>query len=311
MSDTVIGGFTTELPSRQITTTALMTPAPVDALPSLKPLPQQQTGTNVVAAAPPKRGWLSFGMRRAPRDPDIAQAYSVTSQVAQLKSTLTSLHDTLASNTNICRRAPHHWQELVTPYNVARASAIAMLNGLAARLDLAAQQGATAALSQPSRALFESAVNDIRVADVEFASLEATCETRHAEALAEADRDAQAKARVAAASIVNTEELKDLGGERRASVEDRISKLRRAGYGFARFPIKDSRNPPKADTSILDSDSVIPALALNGSLVFGKTWSGGVLADGMRAVSSVGDLVEIVDTLMGRDGGSPPKEIER
>ncbi len=283
--------------------------SPFDAVPGLDPLPQTSTTTAVVVAEPPpRRGFWSSLFTPTPshpKDPNIDEANRAVAQSERLRWTLSRVHELLPNNARILEQAPHQWEQLFTQYDAARASTIAMLSGLKTRLDTAAAAGATAALSAPSRARFEAAAINVRSADAECASLRSAAQLRHAEALEESERAAQAAAVIEQKRATFREDLKHINGARRASIEERLEKLSKAGYGFAFYAFDDPARPGTAEVTILAPMAVIPTLADKQRVVFNKVdqfWR--IAHEGSRVISSGAELEDIVDEYMGRGDAS-------
>ncbi|HSI03453.1 MAG: hypothetical protein ACAI38_23840 [Myxococcota bacterium] len=273
-----------------------------EAVPALEPLPTSSTA--LVTTEAPQRGfWASWFDKTPPTpvDPNIVEANRAFAQSALLLETLKDVHRRLPNNSYLLQLAPHRWEELFTPYDAARASAIAILAGLKTRLDTAALAGATAALSAPSRARFAEAVTNIQSADAECSSLRTAAQTRHAEAKDEAERATRAAAEVEKKRATFRDDLKDISGARRASIEDRLAKLALIGYRFAVYAFDDPAKPATGDCAALAPLAVLPTLADKQRLVFNKLDPYGRLphADA-RPISSGAEVEDIVDALMGR-----------
>jgi predicted flap endonuclease-1-like 5' DNA nuclease len=173
---------------------------------------------------------------------------------------------------------------------------------LKTRLDTAALAGATAALSAPSRARFDQAVTNLRSADAECSSLRTAAQTRHVEAKDEAERAAQVASEAEQKRATFRDDLKQISGARRASIEERLAKLWGVGYVFAYYAYNDPARPATANYGALPPLAVLPTLADKGRLAFGRNDGyNRVSAAGARVITSGGELEELVDAFMGRD----------
>lgn len=268
--------------------------------------PPQSAATALTVAPPPQRGWLASWF--APRPPQVADpAQRDVNRAWQhanvMPQEIHKLHGILANNTRLLATAPNGWEELLTPYVVVRASAIAALASAKVHLDGAFDAGVQAALALPSRKTYDRAVAHIRAADAECEALIPTMQERYGEAKAIADKATREQEEAQAAQREMRESAKDLSPEKRQSLVARITQLAAVDYLFASAAYGDTERSG-VDMRAIPPDGVIPTLVLQGEIVFGRRLNQyeAVALNGSRTITSLAELIDLVDSMMGRGG---------
>lgn len=292
-----------------VPTTALVTTlsSRFEPIPDLK-APEQST-TTVVATVPPapQRGlfgsWFA-SKPAAPVDPVQNDANRAWRQAAGLPNQVAALSGMLGNNTQLLTTAPNNWEELLTPYVLARAATVAVMASMKVQLDEALDAGVQTALALPSRDIYQRSAAKVRAADAECEALIPTARARHAEAMEAQAKVTQAAEQAKTAERNLRESVRDLDPKVRTGLIEHIRALAEGGYHFARAAYQDPAAPPNVDINLIPPEGVIPTLVLHGTMVFGKKHPASnynVIPHGnQRPVNSLAELIELAESLMGR-----------